>query len=722
MNNNIYILLLIIPLIIQCRSSNEEKIALPKKIVIDDYFSQKIEDPYRYMENNNDSLVSTWYKDQSKHSENVISEITGRELFFNNLNDSKKSEQIKINKLKVTNNNLFFYLKRNPFENIAKLYYRDGFSGLEVFLFNPEEFNPKLHYIINYIQPSIDGSRILISLSKNDEEISQMIIFDVATKKIHSNIIDHCWPSALSGVSWLPDSSGFIYSHIPVTNSNSSNYILNTASVLYKIGQNPTKYNVLLSKENNPSLNITPEDFPFVVLKGSKKYLFGRIAGARNYDDYYISTNINYTKIDWKTLYKKEDKIKTFLIDNDSIIFLSGKNAPNFKICKTSIIKPNFETPEILVEEDINAVITDFTLTKNGLFYVKTKNGVKASLFHLNKNKATNLLDIPKPSGKIRLFSKNTNYEDLWIEIEGWTHKTERYFLNTKNNSFVDANLYPVNTYSALKDVVIKEIEVTSHDGTMVPLSIIYKKGTKFNGQNRLLMTGYGAYGISETPYLDKYMLHWVTNGGIYASAHVRGGGDKGDAWHKGGYKLTKPNTWKDFIACTEYLIKEKYSSPDKIAIWSGSAGGILIGRAITERPDLYAAVVVKVGMLNAIRTETAPNGLNNTKEFGSVKDSLEFEGLLEMDAYHHIKKGRKYPAVYLTTGLNDARGALWESGKFAARMQEATVSERPVLLSVDFNGGHGFDASVNKKNKELADVLSFLLWQTGHPDYQPKK
>jgi prolyl oligopeptidase len=235
-------------------------------------------------------------------------------------------------------------------------------------------------------------------------------------------------------------------------------------------------------------------------------------------------------------------------------------------------------------------------------------------------------------------------------------------------------------------------------------------------------MTGYGAYVISDVPYLDKYMLHWINEGGIYASAHVRGGGEKGNKWHKGGYKATKPNTWKDFIACTEYFIDKKYSSPKRIAIWSGSAGGILIGRAITERPDLYAAAFIRAGMLNALQSETGYNGPNNTKEFGTFKDSIEFKALLEMDAFHQIKNETNYPATYLSVGMNDARIPACQTTKFAARLQEANTSNNPILLSVDFEGGHGFDALENKKNEELTDVLSFLFWQTGHPDYQPKK
>jgi prolyl oligopeptidase len=213
-----------------------------------------------------------------------------------------------------------------------------------------------------------------------------------------------------------------------------------------------------------------------------------------------------------------------------------------------------------------------------------------------------------------------------------------------------------------------------------------------------------------------------VNKGGIFAVAHVRGGGEKGDNWYKGGFKSTKPNTWKDFIACTEYLIENKYTSPTKMVSYSGSAGGICVGRAMTERPDLYAACIVKVGEFNTLRSEFGASGKNNIKEFGTIKDSIDFRALLEMDSYYHIKKGTNYPAVYLTSGLNDTRVSTWQPAKFAARLLENTSSKKPILLSVDFESGHGFEADNDKKNEELNKIITFALWQTGHPDYQFKK
>ena len=209
----------------------------------------------------------------------------------------------------------------------------------------------------------------------------------------------------------------------------------------------------------------------------------------------------------------------------------------------------------------------------------------------------------------------------------------------------------------------------------------------------------------------------------VSADSHVRGGGDYGEAWHLGGYKLTKPNTWRDFIACAQYLIGHRYTSPSKLFGIGASGGGILIGRAIEERPDLFAAAIAEVPIADMLRWETTANGEGNVTEFGSVKTQEGFEDLYAMSSYAHVKDGAKYPAVMVTTAINDKRVEPWIPAKFAARLQAATASGRPVLLRVDYDAGHGnIGATVSQQAESFADMISFALWQTGDPAFQPIK
>jgi prolyl oligopeptidase len=264
-------------------------------------------------------------------------------------------------------------------------------------------------------------------------------------------------------------------------------------------------------------------------------------------------------------------------------------------------------------------------------------------------------------------------------------------------------------------------VQVKSHDGVMVPLTIIHKTGLKLDGSSPALVSGYGSYGFGSNVNFNPVDLAWLERGGVRAIAHIRGGGEHGKQWHLAGQKLNKPNTWKDFIACAQYLVDQKYTSKQKLAGQGGSAGGITIGRAITERPDLFAAALINVGALDAVRFETTMNGPPNVPEFGTVKTEDGFRGLFAMSAYHHVKDGEKYPAVMLTHGVNDPRVDPWMSAKMCARLQKATASNKPVLFRVDYVAGHGIGSTRAQQEQLTADQWAFLLWQTGAPGFQPQ-
>ena len=260
-----------------------------------------------------------------------------------------------------------------------------------------------------------------------------------------------------------------------------------------------------------------------------------------------------------------------------------------------------------------------------------------------------------------------------------------------------------MGTFDEPAEVESKETKAPSHDGILVPLSLIYKKGIKLDGSHPTLLVGYGAYSITIDPYFNPRDLAWIEQGGILAFAHVRGGGEYGEEWHKAGMLQNKPNTWRDFIACAEYLIKQGYTSSAKLAGQGGSAGGILIGRAFTERPELFAAALSDVGLSDMIRDMFSPDGPLNVPEYGDLKNQQGFQNLFEISAYYHVKDGIRYPAVMITTGMNDPRVVPWEPGKMAARLQAATASGKPVLLRVDYQGGHGTIGGTRTQAEELS-------------------
>jgi prolyl oligopeptidase len=324
-------------------------------------------------------------------------------------------------------------------------------------------------------------------------------------------------------------------------------------------------------------------------------------------------------------------------------------------------------------------------------------------------------------SAFIDLDAANQENDGIFYELNSWTKSTAFFRYDSKTGNSTDTSLMPSLPVD-MSGIETTNVQVKGADGTMIPLVILYKRGLTRNGRNPALLDGgYGAYGFENTsPAFDPPLLAWLERGGVLAKAGVRGGGEYGEEWHLAGKGKTKANTWRDFIACAEYLVKEGYTSPAHLAGEGRSAGGILIGNTIIERPDLFGAAIDLVGLNNPLRYETTSNGVPNIAEFGSTKTEEGFRALLAMDAYSKVKKGEKYPAVLLTTGANDPRGGPWMSAKMAARLQAATASGKPILLRNDYDAAHGIGLNRQQRNEELADVLAFLFQQLGVPGVKP--
>lgn len=694
---------------------------ISKEIDTTFYWGKAIKDDFRNLENSNDTLVQEWYENQGNYADKIIYNISNRDNLATFLDEIDNRKSFYIKRLNVTENDLYFYLKKNKIESRYNLYYRNGFEGEETLLYSPKSFKPhtKNNYVINYIKPSRNGAFVVISLTYKGKEYSEAIILDVEKREVLPQIIDHCWLDSFYGVDWLPDNTGFTYLHFPNLYDESKTSKHNSKAVLYKLGQNPKKLNIILSAKNNPELNLNNKYYPIVDIKNSNdKYIFAYMVNVGNfYNVYYADMNeLNKSKIDWKPLFKKEDKVyrTSGILKGDNLFYRTAKDASNLKINMINLSSKEIST---IVAENKNEVIKDFDITKDGLFYCTLKNGVEAKLY--KHHRTSELIKLPKQFGSISLTSYDRNNgNELVLNSSGWLNSSQRYSFNTTNNTFKLKDLKASGKYPEFNDFVVKEIEVPSHDGVLVPLSIIHHKDIKLDGKNPVFMDGYGAYGDNMSPYFSPVTLAWVAKGGIFATAHVRGGGEKGDAWHKAGMKTTKQNSWKDLIACMEYMVDKKYTSNQHNSIWSSSAGGIMVGRAMIERPDLFKVVISEVGVMNPLRSEESSSG-TNYKEFGTVKDSLECMALIEMDSYINLKESVNYPSTLVTAGMNDPRVAPWESGKFIAKLQEVNTSNNPILFAVYKDSGHGSGTTIDQIYQEWANVYAFAFWQTGHPDFK---
>ena len=726
MKTNLFLLFIIMVILSSCTSKDTlKKPPLAKTDpVIDEYFGVKITDSYRYMENLKDTSVQSWMNLQADYAREILDKIPGRQKLIDKMNDFDNRKSTEVTSLRITDNDRYFYLKTAPDDETGKLFYRDGFEGQEVLLFDPEKYDSDTtkKYVISSITPSWDGSKVAFDVSPNGSENAVLMIMNVKDIRLYSEKIQP--RSGGFPVSWTWDNNSILYSRLQTSDKYNIDRLKNSKTCLHSIGTDPASDREIFSGALYPELNIEPEELPFVEYDKETHLLLSTIFTVDNRLNMYYApeSELNEPKISWKRLFKPEDEVYGYATTTTDIYIYTANEAPNFKIMKITLANPEITKAEVIIPEDPARTLSEFSLTSDGLFYILTENGVKDRMFLLPYlEKIAKEVDPPFNAGFIGLKSKGPGFSDIWINVTGWTRDAKRYRYLPKENRFNQEMLSSVAEYPEYKELIVEELMIPSHDGVLVPLSLIYNKNLQKTGKNVVLIKGYGAYGISELPKFEPNQLLWTHNGGILAVAHVRGGGELGDKWHRGGYKTTKPNTWKDLIACAEYLVKEKYTSPQKIAIFGRSAGGILIGRAMTERPDLFAVAIPGVGSLNAVRMEEEPGGPVNAPEFGTVKDSVECMALIEMDAYAHIKNGVNYPATLITAGINDPRVIAWQPAKFAARLEAANASDKPILFLTDFEAGHGIGNTKKKDFESLADIISFALWQVSHPDFQIK-
>jgi len=632
--------------------------------------------------------------------------------------ESKAAENVIIERYVYTDDGSYYILKRIKDEDIAKLYYKKDLESDEELIIDPE--NIKKGSKINYFKIAPDLQKIAFAIAPKGQEKSTLYVIDRVSKEILEHTIQDVIPTFAGGINWLMDSSGFFYLRFPHLDPKNPTYLESSKSFLHRIYENSSKDTEVFSMTTSPELNLIPADFPLVqTRKENPNILLGRISGNSPYKDVYYS-NINGDKSienpEWKPLFKQSDKIDQYFIKKDTLYYRTSKEASNYKLYKAKI-GSNYNNGEVLIPEQENSVLKDFAVVGDKVYFSRVTNGVNSNLYCLD-NGIENVIKLPFKSGSCSI---RTVRNDLMVSLRGWTKPSENYLFNTKDGSFKFVDLKKTK-YPEFEDLIIEEVEVTSHDGVKIPLSIVRHPDIKLNGENRVKINAYGAYGASSTPFLEIATLNWVASGNIYAVAHVRGGGEKGDAWHKGGFKTTKPNSWKDFIACTEYLIENKYTNPDLTIATGASAGGISIANALIERPDLYKVGLLFSGFINATRSEFQPNGANSKKEFGALAIPEEAQGLIDMDAYIKIKDNVEYPSIYAFVGLEDGQVAAWDGGKFIARLQNDALSKGAILLEVDEDGSHGGGGSLHDAYQILSNMDSFALWQTGHPDYQPKK
>lgn len=685
----------------------------PVREVTDEYFGVKITDPYRWMEEPKSKELAEWMKAQNDYTRAFLDRSPLREKFLRAL-EAQNNAVTRVSGIQRVGNQ-YFYFKLAPGDEDQKLYVREGLNGEERLLVDPQKFSlgaGKRFSVISF-SPSPDGKKVAFLIAAGGAELGEIRIVENDTGKFLDDKIDFTrWYAG----AWLPDASGFLYIRFTNTDAGAPTERFQKRKIyLHKLGEAAENDRAVFGFEVNADIKLDPKLLPFPSIPVGSKYAFISVnTGVSPNSELYFApiAALNEKQIPWRKAIDLKDDAGTFVVSSDDLYVLTYKNATRYKVVKTSLQNPDLATAKTVV--DMSEAVTNALVGARDALYVGQSDGGKGQILKVDyKTGKTEKLKLPY-DGAISNLTVGAREMGVMFAMDSWVRPKTVFAYDAGLGGISDTKLQPPAPIDSSKFESV-EIKVKSHDGVLVPLSIFYKKGLKLDGKNIVGMTGYGAYGISMEPRFSPAFFPFIEAGGVIAFAHVRGGGEYGEEWHQAGFKATKPNTWKDFIACAEYLIREKYTSAELIAAHGASAGGILIGNAVAERPDLFGAAIIEVGLNNMLRYETTANGVPNIAEFGSVKTEQGFRDLLAMDAYHKLKPGVKYPAVLLTHGINDPRVEPWLSAKMAARLQAATASKNPVLLSIDYDAGHGIGNSRRQFVEGFADLFTFVFEQLGN-------
>lgn len=706
-------------------ASGQKPAPAPIENVLTDYFGVKISDPYRWMESGlTDKRFEEYLKAQGNYTRDVLASLgKSREQMLARIRELDTA--IPILRYWQRAGERTFYLETSTDSLNTCLMMKDG-KGKVKTLLDPRNMAKKgQHSSIDYFTPSYDGKYVVIGVSLGGSEDSTISIIDVDNGRVLPEKItrgQYAFPI------WRADSKSFYYSRLQELPEGAPKTAIyeNEKVYLHLLEREPDKDPAVFGAGLNETLDLPKYGFVGIATDLDCPYVLGfHSSGTTDHQTVYLAkqdaANDAYTR--WRQIISKEDKLATQAQSNLALhgkiaYFLSEKDAPNRKLLSIDLEHP--EVNPAAVVEASDRILLGIYCAKDAL-YLTSRQGVNYFLQRLPLTAGAKLEDIELPfKGAISNLDASAAIEGVMFRLESWTESGQAFIYSPQSKKVENTGLVKQHPADFSK-IEAREVTARSADGTMVPVSIICSKDLRLDGSHPCIEVGYGAYGISVEPNYDPAMLSWLELNGVIAIVHPRGGGELGESWHEAGKKKTKQHTIDDMIAAAEYLIENKYTSSAKLAIKGTSAGGIACGGAITQRPELFAVAIDNVGMTDMLRFQYTQGGEANIPEFGDVTKKDEFEYLYAMSAYHHVKDNVKYPAVMGITGANDPRVPSWIIAKMVARLQAASTSNRPVLLRVDFDAGHGIGSNRSQRQKQMADERSFILWQTGDAAFAPE-
>ncbi len=665
--------------------------------VVDVIHGVSIPDPYRWLEDGDSEETQEWTAAQNAATRAYLDAVPSR-----NGIRARLEQLLTIGAISAPTpaRGRYFYQRRDGTQNQPVLYVRAGVDGEDQVLLDPNALDAAGTTALDWFFPSDDGALIAYGLSENGSEESILRILDVASGV---NLTDQIPGTRACDVAWLPDNSGFYYARYPAEGEVPEDELqYHRAVYFHRLGDDPARDPLILKpaqKEHWPGVTVSPDG----------RWLLVTVARTFDQTDLYLQDRVAggpLTPIVKDLPHQFEGQLH-----HQGLYIRSNFEGSNYGLYFADPVKPGREHWRSIIAPREDAVLDGVMLTRRtiGLSYLEK---ACSRLFTADLG-GRNLREVPLPTiGSLFGWGGEPDGEELFYAFSSYTVPPSVYRVALADSTTtlwrrVEADLDPDR-------FELRQVTYPSRDGTLVSMFVVHQKGLRLTGANPTYLTGYGGFNISMAPGFSRSLLLWMEQGGIVAVPNLRGGGEYGEAWHQGGMLGRKQNTFDDFIAAAEYLVRERYTSPSHLAIAGGSNGGLLMGAVVTQRPDLFRAVVIQVPLLDMLRYHLFRIARLWIPEYGSADDPDGFRWLRAYSPLHQVKDGTKFPAVLLATAESDTRVDPLHARKMAARLQAATASESPILLRLEARAGHGAGKPVSKVLEELVDTWSFVFQELG--------
>lgn len=676
-----------------------------KDTTVTNYFGTQVADPFGWLEDGDSPEVKKWILDQNKYADEVLGSFS----------QAKKIEQ-RISELETTSgerydpkymNSDIYFMEITPPQAQAVVAYKSWPEGETKVLVDPNKMGNDI--AITGFWPSPNGNYLAYGTAKGGNEATSIHIYDIrAGKDLPDTLFFAGGGATPAGMVWDTDEKGLTYVRLPIPGTVPQSESQFFASLYHHVLGEPMYNDDLVFGKDLSKV----AEYTFIPSTDGKQAAMFVHFGDGNPNFVYIRTSTKkWTQVlDTTANVRVADEINSgasWDADNNLLV-IAYQDAPRGKLL--SIKRDG--TSSVLIPQDAEWAFNTVSTLQDGFLLVKVKGpDWKIDQYDSQGNLVRNV-NIPEQGIGIDAVASSPNSENALITYEGWNlpEKWSRYHSENGNLEKM-FEVKPAGDYSNVRYDVIYAV---SKDGTKIPVTILYKEGITPNGKRPTIVYGYGGFGVSKKPNFIGPYLVWLENGGVFAYANIRGGGEFGEGWHEAGMLANKQNVFDDMFAASEAMVKNNWTDNEHLGILGGSNGGLLMGAELTQHPDAFKAVVSFVGIYDMVRAELFPNGQYNISEYGTSTNETSFDWLFAYSPYHNIKPNTAYPAVLLVTGINDPRVASWQSRKFAAALQDATDSDNPVLLLTRMNEGHGVTASLSQRVGNNAALMTFFAHELG--------